>query len=117
MNKEFIIHLFHILIIGSLFLYVGTQNKNIPKIMFPILLGLGAIIILYHIFKVYSKIIQGKGYWVNLIHILLVGPLLLYIGYNGNETARLYFELLLMLGFASIGYHGYYLVLTVNTPN
>jgi hypothetical protein len=52
---------------------------------------------------------QGKGYWVNLIHILLVGPLLVYIGYNREKTARLYFELLMMLGFAAIGYHGYYL--------
>ena len=66
---------------------------------------------LYHIFKVYNYIKQGKGYWVNLIHILLVGPLLIYIGYNGEKTARLYYELLLMLGFASIGYHGYYLAL------
>jgi hypothetical protein len=110
MNKESIVHLFHILIIGGLFLYVGTQTTGIPKIMFPILLGLGIIIILYHAFKAYSK---GKGYWVNLIHILLVGPLLLYIGYNSDNTARLYFELLLMLGFASIGYHGYYFMLSL----
>jgi hypothetical protein len=108
MNKESLVHLFHMLIVGGLFLYVGTQTTGIPKMMFPMLLGVGAIIILYHAFKVYSKILQGKGYWVNLIHILLVGPLLLYIGYNGDTTARLYFELLLMLGFASIGYHGYY---------
>ena len=113
MNTESIVHLFHILIIGGLFLYVGIQNTGIPKMMFPMLLGLGIIIILYHAFKLYSKIIKGKGYWVNLIHILLVGPLLLYIGYNGDTTARLYFELLLMLGFASIGYHGYYFVLSL----
>ena len=53
---------------------------------------------------------QGKAYWVNLIHILLVGPVLVYIGYNGEKTQRLYFELLLMLGFAAIGYHGYYML-------
>jgi hypothetical protein len=51
-----------------------------------------------------------KPYWVNLIHILLVGPLLVYIGYNRENTKRKYFELLLMLGFASIGYHGYYMI-------
>jgi len=117
MNKESLVHLFHILIIGGLFLYVGIEKTNIPKIMFPILLGLGIVIILYHTFKVYSYIIQGKGYWVNLIHILLVGPLLIYIGSHGEKTARLYFELLLMLGFAAIGYHGYYLALATNTKN
>ena len=110
MNSESIVHLFHVLIIGSLFLYVGIQRTNIPTFMFPLLLGLGVIVILYHIFKVYTYMKLGKGYWVNLIHILLVGPVLVYIGYNGEKTARLYFELLLMLGFAAIGYHGYYMV-------
>jgi hypothetical protein len=109
MNPESLVHLFHILIVGSLFLYVGIERTNIPSFMFPLLLGLGVIVILYHIFKVYTYMKQGKGYWVNLIHILLVGPLLVYIGYNGEKTARLYFELLLMLGFAAIGYHGYYM--------
>ena len=109
MNPESFVHLFHILIVGSLFLYVGIERTNIPSFMFPLLLGLGVIVILYHMFKVYTYMKQGRGYWVNLIHILLVGPLLVYIGYNGEKTARLYFELLLMLGFASIGYHGYYM--------
>jgi hypothetical protein len=109
MNPESLVHLFHILIVGSLFLYVGIERTNIPSFMFPLLLGLGVIVILYHMFKVYTYMKQGRGYWVNLIHILLVGPLLVYIGYNGEKTARLYFELLLMLGFAAIGYHGYYM--------
>jgi hypothetical protein len=52
---------------------------------------------------------DGKGIWVNLIHIFIVGPILIYIGYNGVKTARKFFEILLMLGFASIGYHLYYL--------
>ena len=111
MNPEVLVHLIHIIIVGGLFLYVGIYKTNIPKTMNPLLLGLGIVIMLYHIFKVYNYIKQGKGYWVNLIHILLVGPLLIYIGYNGEKTARLYYELLLMLGFASIGYHGYYLAL------
>ena len=103
------VHLFHILFVGSLFLYVGIYRTLIPTIMYPILLWLGVFIIIYHIYKAYNYMKEGKGYWVNLIHILLVGPLLVYIGYNREKTARLYFELLLMLGFAAIGYHGYYL--------
>jgi hypothetical protein len=110
MEIETYVHLFHILIIGSLFLYVGIYKTLIPELMYPFLLGLGLIIIFYHIYKVYNYIKLGKGYWVNLIHIFIVGPLLVYIGYNKEKTARLYFELLLMLGFAAIGYHGYYLI-------
>lgn len=109
MEIETYVHLFHILIVGSLFLYVGIYRTLIPAPMYNILLGLGLIIIFYHCFKVYNYIKLGKGYWVNLIHIFIVGPLLVYIGYNREKTARLYFELLLMLGFASIGYHGFYL--------
>jgi hypothetical protein len=109
MEIETYVHLFHILIVGSLFLYVGITRNKIPSLMYPILLGLGLIIIFYHCFKVYNYIKLGKGYWVNLIHIFIVGPLLVYIGYNRENTARLYFEILLMLGFAAIGYHGYYL--------
>jgi len=110
MNIEILVHLFHILIVGTLFLYVGITRDKIPSLMFPILLALGVIILVYHIYKAYNYMKAGKPYWVNLIHIILVGPLLLYIGYNRKNTSRRYFELLLMLGFASIGYHGYYMI-------
>jgi hypothetical protein len=110
MKGEIFVHLFHILIVGGLFLYVGIVRTKMYAFMYPILLVLGIIIIVYHIFKVYNYIKIDKPYWVNLIHILLVGPLLIYIGYNGENTSRRYFEMLLMLGFASIGYHGYYLI-------
>ena len=103
------VHLFHILFVGSLFLYVGIYRTAISPTMYPFLLGLGLFVIFYHSYKAYNYMKLGKGYWVNLIHIFIVGPLLVYIGYNSEKTARLYFELLLMLGFASIGYHGYYL--------
>ena len=105
-----LVHLFHIIIVGGLFLYVGINREKISKVLFRILLGVGFLIIFYHIYKTYTYIKAGKGYWVNLLHIFVVGPLLLYIGYYGEKTARLYFELLMMLGFASIGYHGYYLL-------
>lgn len=104
-----LVHLFHIIFVGGLFLYVGIQRDKIYKQLFPILLGLGIFIILYHMYKTYTYLKAGKGYWVNLLHIFIIGPLLIYIGYYGEKTARLYFEILLMLGFASIGYHGYYL--------
>lgn len=110
MEKRILVHLFHVLFVGGLFLYVGIHRTNIPKFMYPLLLGLGIIVILYHTYKVYSYIKLDKPYWVNLIHILLVGPLLIYIGYNREKTKRLYFELLLMLAFAAIGYHGYYMI-------
>ena len=101
-----LVHLFHIIFVGSLFLYVGIKREKIPQMMFPFLLGLGIFIILYHIYKA----TLGKHPWVNYIHIFLIGPLLMYIGYMNKETSRKYYEILLMFGFASIGYHGYYMI-------
>jgi len=109
-DAHIIIHLFHILFVGPLFLYVGIESTNIPKIMFPILLGLGAFLIAYHAYLAYKKTMDGKSAWVNYIHALIIGPLLVYIGYYGKETSRKFFEILLMLGMAAIGYHGFYLV-------
>ena len=108
--KDIFVHLFHILLVGGLFLYVGITKLNIPKFMYPILVTLGIIIMLYHAFKVYKKLSAGMNPWVNYIHLFIIGPLLLYIGLNREKTERRYFEILLMLGFASIGYHGYYLI-------
>ena len=104
-----IIHLFHIFIVGPLFLYVGTKGITIPPMMFPFLLGLGCFIIAYHSYLAYKKYNLGISAWVNYIHIFIVGPLLAYIGYQGLDTSRKFFEILLMLGITSIGYHGYYL--------
>ena len=48
--------------------------------------------------------------WVNAIHVILVAPLLMYIGYHKKDTPRSAYELLLLLGFAAAGYHLFSLV-------
>jgi hypothetical protein len=103
------VHLFHIIIVGGLFLYVGINREKIIKPLFTVLLFLGFFIIFYHLYKIYGYLNVGKGIWVNLIHVFIIGPLLVYIGYYGEKTSRKFFEILLMLAFASIGYHLYYL--------
>ena len=113
MDSHIFVYLFHLLIVGSLFIYVGINKDKNPHIMYPILFYLGIIIIIYHIYKAYNYMKVGKSYWVNLIHIFIVGPILIYIGYNREKTQRLYYEILLLLGFAAIGYHGYYLIKTL----
>jgi len=109
-TKQVLVHLFHIIFVGSLFLYVGIRGDKTPLLIFPFLKYLGIFIILYHSYKAYVKISNGKSAWINYFHIFLIGPLLIKIGYDGDKTSRKYFELLLMAGFASIGYHGYYLL-------
>lgn len=45
----------------------------------------------------------------------IIAPLLLWIGYYGKDTTRAAFEMVLMIGFASLGYHIYRLMLELNT--
>jgi hypothetical protein len=100
------VHLFHILFVSSLFFYVAITQTSMPSFMYPFLFALGIIIIVYHAYKSLSK----KDPWVSYIHILLVGPLLIYIGAMKSKTPRKMFEVLLMMAFASLGYHSYYMV-------
>jgi hypothetical protein len=110
MNSRIFVHLFHIFVVGTLFIYVGVKRDAINKLFFPVLFYLGFLIIFYHLYKVYNYLKENRNVWVNLLHIFIIGPLLVYIGYENEKTSRKWFEILLMLGFASIGYHTYYLI-------
>ena len=105
-----VIHLLHVFIIGGLFLYVGLTRNAIPQWLFLVLLWLGGIILIYHIYKAYLRIANNANPWVNLIHIFGVAPLLLLIGYHREKTPRYMYEFLMLFAFASIGYHGLYIL-------
>jgi hypothetical protein len=111
MISTFIIrNLFHLLIVGPLFLYIGINEKNISSFFYPILFYLGILIVFLHCYLGYLKISKGINPWVNVIHILFIGPILIYIGYYKSKTPNYFYQLMLLLGFAVIGYHGYYLI-------
>lgn len=102
------INVFHILFVAPLFIYVGLQRDQVHAYIFYMLGLLGAVILAYHMYKAYTKLISGQSAWVNWIHIIFVAPLLLLLGYLKKDASRRYFEMLLMLGFAALGYHGFY---------
>lgn len=104
--KEFLVHLFHLILVGGFFLYVGI-TRNIPEYLYNVILGTSAVIFLYHSYRAYYK----QNPWVNLIHMFIVAPTLFVIGWNREKTPRYVFEILLLLGFSTIGYHGYYLAI------
>ena len=106
---------FHVLVVSLLFLYVGIYRNEIFPWMYYVLLGLGGVIVAYHSYKIWVKGVRNA--WVNWIHVLLIGPLLIYIGYNREKTARLFYEIVLMLGFSALGYHGYYLLQSVTSKD
>ena len=104
-----LVHLFHIIFVGGLFLYIGIKQKNMPSIMYNIILGTGILILFYHFYKGYKKIITGKNAWVNIFHVLIVAPLLILTGIQKQNTPRYMYEFIFMLAFSAIGYHAYYL--------
>ena len=104
-----IVHLFHIIIIGGLFLYIGIQQHNMPLYMYNVILGIGIIILIYHSYKCYINFVKGKKIWVNLFHTTTVAPFLILIGLYKENTPRYYYEFILMFAFAAIGYHSYYM--------
>jgi len=97
-----ILHLLHLLILGPLLLYIGL-GYPIPS---WVLITVGILIILYQGYKVVAHYRQQEAIWVNLFHVLIVGPALLAYGITEERFLK---ELIFMLGFAAIGYHGYYL--------
>jgi ABC-type transport system involved in cytochrome c biogenesis permease subunit len=108
MEKDNYVQLFHIFGIGIFLIYVGVQRSKLPHWVFKFLIYLGIFIILFHNYKAYTKIKNNKSPWINLFHIIVVAPLLIIIGYNGIETSRPFFEFLIMIGIAAIGYNAFY---------
>jgi len=96
-----IINLFHILVLFPLFLYVGYYRNESPIWIYSILFGFGLITTLYHIHGAMNEV---APLWVHMLHFCLIGPLLMYIGYNARDTGRSYYEMLLVIAFGSL-YH------------
>lgn len=105
MDAHLILSVVHLVLIVPFLLYIGLAREQVPETLFKFIFGLGVFVGLYQCYKAYLKIMEGKSPWINYIHIFLLVPLLLIIGYNGKNTKRKYFEMLLLLAFAAMGYH------------
>ena len=111
MDKHAVLSFFHLIFVVPLFLYIGFQRSSVPHWVYLTIFTIGAVIFVYHGFKLFLRIQSQSAYsWVNAIHVVLVAPLLLYIGYHKKDTPRSAYELLLLLGFAAAGYHLFSLV-------
>ena len=100
------VNLAHILVFSTFLGYVGIVQSNMPQFMYIIILSIGVLMVLYHIYKSFFK----KDAWINYIHIFIVGPVLVYIGLYKNKTPHKIFDIVLMLAFASLGFHAYEMI-------
>ena len=111
LDQHMILSIFHLVIVVPLFLWIGFQRAATPMWVYLSILVIGAFILLYHGIKLIIRLLRrSDSSWINAFHVLLVAPLLLYIGYHKRDTPRFAYELLLMLGFAAAGYHLFSLV-------
>ncbi len=110
LSTDSIINLIHVFVFFPLlaYLYYLGLNKKLNSGICKSIIAVAIIGIIYHSYLL-SK---SKPYrmWVYLTHILLVFPLLLIIGYNCEDTPRMFFEMMLLLSFAALGYHSYLFV-------
>jgi hypothetical protein len=103
------IELLHTLVIGPLLVYTGnTYGNGLPKWYLYSLIITGFIVMLYHMSLVYKKGI--KNGFMYLLHAVIFAPLLIYVGLNGENGFWGAYSVLIMIGFASIGYHGMKLI-------
>ena len=118
MNKHVVISLAHLFLIVPFFFYVAFQRAACPDWLYWVVFGVGLTVFIVHAMKAAYRYIAGSTYiWVNLLHVLLIAPLLIYIGYYGKKTPRPAYELLAMAGFAALGYHIYNILLQVQVVN
>ena len=96
----FILSIVHLLFFAPPLLYIGLKRSVTPYWAFQSLLFVGAGIFLYHLTRwMYT------GSYINAIHVLLIAPLLMFIGWHQKNTPRSAYEILLMIVFAMIGWH------------
>ena len=116
MDIFFLIVILHITVIVPLLLWVGFNRAATPEWLYSVLFGAGILVLIYHTYKAISRIIAASPLaWVNLIHVLLIAPLLLWIGYYGKRTERPAYDMLLIAAFGALGYHLYKLVVISQT--
>jgi len=56
-------------------------------------------------------------FWLSIIHLLVVVPLFLYVGFTRSETPKWLYLALLTIGFVILVYHSYKLVLRLKNKS
>jgi hypothetical protein len=106
MNTHLILALIHILFVAPFFFGIAFLRSQMEDWMYTVILLVGILILFYHAYKFMIRWqARSSGLWINAIHVAIVAPLLLYIGYMKKDTPRAGYEMALMVGFAALGYH------------
>ena len=116
MDPYLLIGVLHVAFIVPFLLWVAFQRAASPDWIYNVLFGTGLLILVYHGVKAVGRFFAKSAMlWVNLIHVLLIAPLLIWIGYHGKKTERPAYDMLIIAAFGAFGYHLYKLVVVSQT--
>jgi hypothetical protein len=116
MDPYLLIGVMHVALIVPFLLWVAFQRAASPDWVYNVLFGTGLLILVYHGVKAVGRFFAKSAMlWVNLIHVLLIAPLLIWIGYHGKKTERPAYDMLIIAAFGAFGYHLYKLVVVSQT--
>jgi hypothetical protein len=116
MDPYLLIGVMHVAFIVPFLLWVAFQRAASPDWVYNVLFGAGLLVLVYHGIKAVGRFFAKSAMlWVNLIHVLLIAPLLIWIGYHGKKTERPAYDMLIIAAFGAFGYHLYKLVVVSQT--
>jgi hypothetical protein len=93
----------HIFLVAPLLIFVGLMKPQYRWIYY-IIIGLGFGVFLNFGYKIGSQKWTQRTVWY-LVHALLFGALLVYVGWIGKDAPDVAFSLLLAVGLAALTYH------------
>lgn len=114
------VNLLHILAINPILIYIGFYARKTNPIVYPVLLGIGIIGLLYHGARMFvsrevtscpeekkEEVKTELSYLksVYIMHVAAIVPLFLYVGIRGNKSDIRVFPILLAMGIISDIYH------------
>lgn len=116
MDPYLLIGVMHVAFIVPFLLWVAFQRAASPDWVYNVLFGTGLLILVYHGIKAVGRFFAKSAMlWVNLIHVFLIAPLLIWIGFYGKKTERPAYDMLIIAAFGAFGYHLYKLVVVSQT--
>jgi hypothetical protein len=115
LSRDSLINLLHIFVIVPLLFCLYFYKDSLTPTICNIIIAIAIAGMGYHLYRLVknseSDKMQEWKMTINVIHIMLIFPLLIYIGLKCKEAKRYYYELLLILIFASLGYNMYNFVM------
>ena len=106
------IYLSHILVFVPLLLYVAYYGKESGSTAFSLLTTLGVLTLFYHSIRLMNLSHSDAPsilIIIYLTHILLIAPLLIYVGIQAEQASPLAYKSLYLLAFLALAYHTSYL--------